>query len=580
MKYSMKSLTAMLATAALASPLAIADELPSPVPGAAQFLKKYPDSDLNKDGILTSQEKEEFSIAHTIELLGGNYTYEKVMVPMRDGVKLATGIFKPNKPGKFDTMICRTAYSIWAAAFFDTHKYANRDYVYICQDLRGDGESEGAGTVDLMSFDNEIQDGYDTFDWIIKQGWSNQRIGIFGQSGHGFSAYMAYLANHPNLVVSDTNVSGGNAHLYWTFHNGVRREMHYRWMSQRGVPVPMWPKPVTERFDRAAYAETIKHAQKDNQAVFVAKTGWYDIFAESALDYFEDFAQDGHVYIQVDASGHGGMRGKRFPGKAVPAEWTLPTTNDVMADADSFRKGKSRMVYYLMGAVGEPGAPGNDYKVTDVWPVPHDDVSFYVHQDGSLSTDVPSQDKASLSFKYDPRDPVPSVGGDVFIHEGVGPRDQRELKDRKDILHFSSAPLSEPMEITGKVTAELYVSSDVEDTTFTAKLVDIYPDGFEAIIRDSIVMGRFHEGLDKEVPMEKGKVYKLDMDLWSTAYVINKGHKIGVQISSSNSIKYDVHPNTFHQVNNYVKSPVATNTIHLSAKHPTNIKIPVVKAKK
>ncbi|MEO0416853.1 MAG: CocE/NonD family hydrolase, partial [Verrucomicrobiota bacterium] len=202
--------------------------LPQPVPGAEAFLKRHPRADTNGDGILTLAEKVEFSKAEAIAALGGDYRYIETMVPMRDGVRLATGIFLPKAEGKHPTVLCRTAYSIWAAANFDTARLANQNLVYICQDLRGDGQSEGAGTADLTSFDNEIADGYDTIDWIIKQPWSNGRVGITGQSGHGFSAYMAYLAKHPNLVAADTNVSGGNAHLYWTFHNGVKREMYYR----------------------------------------------------------------------------------------------------------------------------------------------------------------------------------------------------------------------------------------------------------------------------------------------------------------------------------------------------------------
>lgn len=133
------------------------------------------------------------------------------------------------------------------------------------------------------------------------------------------------------------------------------------------------------------------------------------------------------------------------------------------------------------------------------------------------------------------------------------------------------------MEITGKLTAELYVSSDVPDTTFTAKLIDVYPDGYEAILKDSIVMGRYHAGYDKESPMEKGNIYKLSMDMWSLAYVINKGHKIAVHISSSNDKKYEVHPNSFQPVMNLNDAPIARNTIHISPDHPSHLVLPVVK---
>ncbi len=564
---------------ALLSFTALADKatpLPTAVPGGKQFMKQYPASDMNKDGILTSNEKDSFCIALISKQLGQEYVFEKDMVSMRDGVKLATGIFRPKKKGQYPVILTRTAYGILAAGLHGASAFANKNIVFIAQDLRGDGESEGKDTFDARSFDNEINDGYDAIEWIAEQSFCNGNIGMAGQSGHGFSSYMAYLAKPPALKAIYTTISGGNAYRYWTYHNGVRREM-YNWLGSRNIAIPQWPKPTITLFDQNTYDKTINFAAQNNTTVFVAQTGWYDIFAESALDYFKNFAQKGKVFIRVDASGHGRMAGKPFPQKAVPPEWALPDLVDATDNSKKFSSAQSRMVYYLMGDSTDPKAPGNEYKVTNVWPVPHTPVSFYMHKSGSLSKDKPSQQQASLSFKYDPRNPVPSEGGDVFIHQGVGPKDQRVLKDRTDILHFTSAPLSEPLEITGKVLAELYVSTDVEDTTFTAKLIDVYPDGYEAIIRDSIIMTRFHNGFDKESKVKKGKIYKLNMDLWSTAIVLNKGHRIVVQISSSNSPKYEVHPNTFNPVNSFKNVPVATNTIMLSPDHASRIILPVVK---
>ena len=559
------------------SPFTFAQDLPTSVPGASHFIKIYPQSDLNKDGILTHQEKNDFCIQRISQTLGQDYMFEKVMVPMRDGVKLASGIFRPKKPGRYTVILTRTSYGIMAAGLHGAGQFTNKNIVYIAQDLRGDGESEGKETLDPMSFDNEINDGYDAVEWIAKQPFSNGNVGMAGQSGHGFAAYMSYLAKPPALKSIFTTISGGNAYLYWGYHNGVRREM-INWFTNRSTKVPQWPKPTIRLFDQKAYNGKIKAASIKNETIFIAQTGWYDIFAESALDYFESFAKDGKVFIQVDASGHGRMAGKPFPNKSIPAEWQIPDLTESTENSEKVKAQKSRMVYYLMGDVTDPNAPGNTYKVTSVWPVPHTPVSYYMHGNGMLSTKKPFADE-SLSFKYDPRNPVPSVGGDVFIHQGVGPKDQRVLKDRKDILRFTSKPLTEPLEITGKVLAELYIKTDVEDTTFTAKLINIYPDGYEAVVRDSIIMGRFHEGFDKESKLKKGKVYKLKMDMWSTALVVNKGHRIAVHISSSNSPKYEVHPNTFEPVSptDFTKAPIATNTIILSKEHSSKIILPVVK---
>ena len=550
-------------------------DLPNPVPGAAHFLKLYPNSDLNKDGILTAKEKDDYCISLTCKTLGSDYIYEQKMVPMRDGIKLATGIFRPKKAGKYPVMLTRTSYGIQAASLHEAGQFVNKNIIFIAQDLRGDGESEGKGTLDPMSFDNEINDGYDTVAWIRKQTFSNGKVGMAGQSGHGFAAYMGYLSKPPGLNSIFTTISGGNAYLYWGYHNGVRREM-INWFANRNTHIPQWPKPTIRLFDKNAYIRKIA-AAKNNPTIFIAKTGWYDIFAESALDYFNSFADNGKIFLQVDASGHGRMAGRQFPHKVIPKEWQIPDLVDSTINPEKYNTQKSRIVYYLMGDVIDPKAPGNTYKIATTWPVPHTPTFLYMHSNGALSQSKPVANYSSLSFKYDPRNPVSSEGGDVFIHKGVGPKDQRVLKNRKDILRFTSEPLKEPMEITGKVLAELFVKTDVEDTTFTAKLIDIYPDGYEAIVRDSIIMGRFHEGFNKESRMEKGKVYKLKMDMWSTALVINKGHRLAVHISSSNSPKYEVHPNTFEPVTSFAKVPIATNTIMLSKDNPSKIIMPVIK---
>lgn len=552
------------------------ENLPQNTPGAKQFLHKHPKSDLNKDGILTLEEKEDFSVSLINKKLGGGYVFEKKMVTMSDGVKLLTGIFKPKKLGRYPVILGRTAYGIFAAAFHDAHALSKKNVVFILQDLRGDGGSEGKGTFDATSFDNEIQDGKDTIDWIAKQPFCNGNIGMIGTSGNGFCAYMAYLAKPINLRAVYTNISGGNAYRYWTYHNGVRREM-LNWFTQRNIPIHGWPRPTIQLFNQKAYDKTIKVAKRNNKTIFTAKTGWYDIFAESSLDYFESFAKKGNFFIQIDASGHGKMAGLKFPSRIVPADWALPDLVKVTEKPNLLKSVKSRIVYYLMGDPTDPNAPGNRYKMTHVWPVPHVPTSYYMHMDGFLREKRPSEAKAFLSFNYDPRNPVPSVGGDVFIHQGVGPRDQRILKDRKDILRFSSEVLKKAIEITGKIKAVLYIKSDVEDTTFTAKLIDIYPNGYEAIVRDSIMMGRFHAGFDKQTRLNKGKVYKLTLDMWSTALVFNKGHKIAVHISSSNSPKYEVHPNTYEPVASFDDSPIANNTIMLSSKHASKIILPVVK---
>jgi len=230
----------------------------------------------------------------------------------------------------------------------------------------------------------------------------------------------------------------------------------------------------------------------------------------------------------------------------------------------------------LMGDTLDANGPGNIWKTTEVWPVQHAPTEYYLHGDGTLSTHKPNAKDAALTYTYDPKDPAPSVGGNYALGVKSGPLDQRPLKDRKDILRFVSEPLSEPLAITGKVWADLSFSSDAADTMFVVKLVDIYPNGYEALVRETAGLARYHQGLNKPAPLEKGKTYALKLDLWSTALVFNKGHRIAVHVTSSSKEAYEVHPNSFEQVGSIEKAQVARNTIYGSSDRASKVILPVV----
>jgi putative CocE/NonD family hydrolase len=156
-----------------------------------------------------------------------------------------------------------------------------------------------------------------------------------------------------------------------------------------------------------------------------------------------------------------------------------------------------------------------------------------------------------------------------------GPADQRPLRSRSDVLYFSTAPLDEPVELNGRIRAELFVSSDAPDTTFMVKLLDIYPDGYEAMIAHGTLMARYHNGFDQPEPLEKGRVYRLEIDLWSTSMVFNEGHRIGLYVTSSDAGRFAVHPNTYEPIDSYTDARVAANSIHLSSEHPSRLILPV-----
>jgi len=544
----------------------------------AANLQGNPGADADGDGILTEEEWKAFLVQKTLDELPQGTTHRSAIVSMRDGVKLPVELLLPPGDAPRPAVVVRGAYGRFRAIAHDVLWFKNAEVVFVLQTLRGDEDAEGAGTFNPFSFDNEILDSYDTIEWVARQKWCNGRVGIDGGSGNGFCGYMAMLANPPHLFAAGPKFSGGNTYLYWSFHNGVRRRL-YNWLRNRNTPVTEWPKPTVELFDLAGYEDLVRERAAANDAYFITDTGWYDIFSEAALDYFAAFAHTGKVFVQVNATGHGPIGGLDYPKRRLPSGIHFPKFIEALTTDAENMPSESLLVYYLMGDTMDPNAPGNVYKTSHVWPIPHNPISFFMRKDGSLELTPPRETEVAVAYEYDPRNPVPTIGGAHLLsmdRTNKGPIDQRPLRDRADILRFVTEPLEEPLEVTGKVRAELFVSTDVPDTTFMVKLVDVYPSGYEALVLDSAAMARYWQGLDKPAPLEKGKVYRLELDLWSTALVFNKGHRIAVHVTSSNSPKYEVHPNTYEPVDSFDGVPTAHNNLHVSAEHPSRLILPVV----
>ncbi|MBM4080307.1 MAG: CocE/NonD family hydrolase [Planctomycetes bacterium] len=510
-------------------------------------------------------------------------THQHVMMPMRDGVKLATEVFLPPGPGPWPALLVRTPYGRFSLDGY-AKRIADDDVAFVTQDPRGDGDSEGPPPADPVNNEGEMSDGYDCVEWIARQKWCNGRVGMFGGSGHGTCARMAFLAKPPHLVVVAAANTAGNTYLHWSFENGVRRWL-YQWLTHRNARLSEWPKPTLYRYDMARWRQILAEAAKDNKAVLFTDDGWFNIFGDATLDEFEAFGQTCKVFATVSAKAHGKLDGLKFPSAPMPKLDPVPPFVEILKGAEV--RAKSRLVYHVMGDVHDPPrgearlyggktAPGNCHRVTHVWPVPHTPTPFYLHEDGGLRPTPPTDASAALTYPHDPKNPAPTLGGGFsYSPEGNGALDQRPLRGRKDILRFVSEPLTQPLEVVGKLWAELHASTDAPDTAFIVKLVDIYPDGYEALIREAAFMARYWQGLDSPAPLEKGKTYLLRFPLNSAAIAFNQGHRLGVFITSSSSPAYEVHPNTYEPVMSYDRSPVANNTVHTSAKYASRIILPV-----
>lgn len=541
-------------------------------------LRLFPGADANGDGVLTESEAKAYQKKVEAEkrkpvadATGQKGKVQTIKVAMRDGVKLATDIWVPPGPGPYPAIVYRTPYGRKGAMLAAIPAAVGVPCAVVTQDMRGLGESEGKFSL----FEDEMNDGYDTVEWAGKQSWCTGKVAITGASGPGIAAKHAMMAKPPHLVCAATSVAASDVYLHCAYSGGVlRANMHDRWLAERGVKVAQWPKPRTQPYDEKARSRSMGANAAGNRVALYDVAGWYDIFLQSALDDFEALQRRGGVRISVGGFGHGNLSGLKYPANARPADRLLDWMVHFLVDSKREVAPMPPVTYYLMGDVRTPGSPGNCWKQSRTWPIPNTPRYYYLNSGGGLDVNPPIQ-PGKLTYKYDPRDPVPTVGG-ANLYLPKGPMDQRTLSSRQDILRFQSDPLPQPLEVTGRLTLELFISTDVPDTTFMAKLIDVYPDGYQALVQDSAIMARYHKGLLKGEPLEKDKVYKLTIDLWSTALVFNKGHRVAVHVTSSNHPRYEVHPNSYEPVMSYDNAPVANQTVHLSKEHPSRLILPVI----
>ncbi|MGB9607549.1 MAG: CocE/NonD family hydrolase, partial [bacterium] len=427
---------------------------------------------------------------------------ESFMVPMRDRVRLATDVYLPEGNGSFPVILIRTPYDKNALSTIGMEG-AQKGYAMVIQDTRGRYASEGAN----LPFEKDAQDGYDTVQWIIRQKWCNGKIGTWGGSALGITQLL--LAGTGVKYITAQHITVGAPSLY---QDGVytggefRKSLYGDWLR-------------LARFNPIAYDIVRKHPTYDiywqsmdisdkyqnvnSPAVHIG--GWFDIFAQGTINAF----------LGYQGKGGPSARGKQ---KLIMGPWTHsvfserageltfpnaknpPTTYyDAWKWFDHYLKGvdngvdrEPAVTYYVMGDLSDPKAPGNEWRTADSWPpVRAEYTPLYLHPDKKLIWNKPSIG-GKLSYTYDPKNPVPTIGG-YQLTIPAGPMDQRKIEERPDVLVFTSEPLREPLEVTGRVKAIIWASSDAPDTDFLARLCDVYPDGRSYNICEGIIRACFME---------------------------------------------------------------------------------------
>jgi hypothetical protein len=508
------------------------------------------------------------------------------LIPMSDGIELATTVYRPQGSGPFPVIVARTPYNKDGLKG-EAQRFCKNGYAFVAQDLRGRFKSRGHHAVIFHNDGwNSPHDGHDTLEWIARQSWCSGKIGSTGGSALGITQNMAAPGAPRALAAQHVVVAFSDMYRQGAYQGGAFRSgLLENWLKGTGMTdvnlKTFVAHPRYDEFWEELNAET--QAERVN-APGVFFGGWYDIFLQGTINSFTTIqsrggpAAKGRCRLVIAPIGHGSMTELKYPASAS----RLPRCADNLAWFDAMLKGKDNGIaaekpvhYYVMGDPTDEKAPGNVWRAADMWPPQVAETPYYLHATGKLSTAGPGPaETGSLSYKYDPAQPVPTVGG-AELGADIGPRDQRSVESRPDVLIFTSDVLETPLEVTGRIRARLFASSDCPDTDFTVKLTDVYPDGRSMLVTDGILRARFRESFDKEKALEPGAVVEIPVDLWSTSLVFNKGHRLRIAISSSNSPRFDPNPNTGHAFRADQEQRVAKNTLHLSEEHPSQIVLPV-----
>jgi predicted acyl esterase len=512
-------------------------------------------------------------------------------VEMSDGVGLSTHVYLPEGPGPWPAVLVRTPYGKDPAVYGPVADEMNASgYLLVTQDMRGRNESEGALNIPLEGEDMLAErDGVDSFAWLRQQSWCNGSIGTTGGSMLGMT--QLYTAPHQPEGLRAQFIGVAPASMYHQFvyvGGAFCQQQMEQWVDISGYDpesLAIW----------RAYPEYDEYWEQFNVAGSVGNVetpgmhygGWFDSFSQGTIDTWSlrqkqggDGAQD-RQWLVMGPWAHGTeastLQGElQFPGNAV-----LPPDSPYSSFMDHFVLGletgilqRAAVTYYRMGAIGESGAPGNDWQYATDWPVPHEAVSYYLHADGSLTTSMPDA-AASLGWSFDPAKPAPTLGG-RNLYEPKGPLDQQSIEERTDSLLFSTEPLPAPLEVTGRVLCNLFVASDSVDTDLAVRLTDVYPDGRSMLILDGILRLRYRDGFQQAVLLTPGDTYEVDVDLWSTSHVFNTGHRIRLALGSSNHPKWDLNPGTGKVWADGVAYVVQGNTLFCAPAQASALILPIV----
>jgi hypothetical protein len=515
--------------------------------------------------------------------------HQEVFMPMRDGVKLAANVFLPEGKGPWPVVLERTPYlkdGRIMSFLGGVARYTDRGIAFVVQDVRGKGHSEGF----YSAFADDIPDGYDSVEWIAAQPWSNGKIGVTGASAMGITSNMAAIAAPPHLTAAYVIVAPNDRSANNYMGGVLKRKDIVGWEKGQDISDAAIERVYGEVVDNVIARRSDMSQGMDLIRIPIYNVGgWYDIF-NSGNSYNFEWLQNhgskgarGNQKLYMGPFGHGPLSGDlAYPG----ADNMMSNADQELRWWDYWLKGVDNgimdepPVHILMMAAARKGdySPKNRLMAFANWPPASREVRYYPTADHGLTTAPPTAADAKLSYRFDPANPVPTVGGANLTFER-GPMDQRAIPARQDYLRFETPALDKDVAIAGHVGVEVWGATDGPDTDFMAKLVDVYPDGYEALVLDAPIRARYRGGRmpDDVRMMTPGAPEKLTIDMWNTAITFEKGHRIELVITSSNAPRFEVNRNNGAPPGD-VTTParVATNSLYLDKDHPTALVLPVI----
>jgi len=555
-----------------------------------------------------------------------------IPVPMRDGVNLSADIWLPPSSqgnGPWPGLLLRTIYDNQEARYISwAREFTNRGYAVIMQDCRGRGDSDG----EWIPYVCELYDGYDTHQWIGEQEWCDGNLGTFGLSYPGFTQTLPatlrskYLKAVAPIASQQDNyghhrVNGVIHHnVAFAFLNMLGRSMQYESLKHFDQDTFFFELPIDTAMEKVSkthpyYKGIMEHEQYDDwwssyslrdkysemaiPSLFI--TGWFDSLSNENFKLFNGWSKKAKTedarsktkliigpwshqiapWGRVPMGENGEYADRTFGKQALSdvIEMHMHWYDQRLKGIDTGVDEEAPIKLFVMGK--------NAWRDEYEWPLERTEwTKFYlsstgnaVNDGGSLSREIKTRDQTSDSFSYDPSNPVPSLGSQYQTFDFCGPRDRSRIQRRPDVLTFTTDVLTEDLEITGPISATVWASSDAIDTDFTATLTDLEPDGKAIALCEGIVRARFRNGTENPQMMVPSKIYKFEIDMWNTSNSFKKGHRIRIEISSSNFPRYNRNLNSGNPIASDTDITIANQTVYHGIKYPSHINLPVIPAR-